>query len=210
MSLIQCTHHPNGWTDRQIFAESAVRCMLHACLFWHRQIYWSVRFLLLTCGYEVWSKDRDHRHKLLSSLWKVVGLILRNRMRSLDIQDAFRVGLLLLHVERSQLRLRFGHQDASRMFRERGFLAWKEYLEARPRQAVSHVGQEHLYFLLEELEGPSLLVWVYCVVCYMNAHTVSSLSPSPKLLLLNCHFSVNIDSSNMHYRVPMAISAHYL
>lgn len=99
---------------------------------------------------------------------------------------------------RSQLRLRFGHQDASRMFRERGFLAWKEYLEARPRQAVSHVGQEHLSFLLEELEGPSLLVWVYCVVRYIHAHTVCSLSPSPRLLLLNCHFSVNRDSSDMH------------
>lgn len=54
---------------------------------------------LVVVGVQGWFKDGDHRHKLLSFLCKVAGLVLRNRMRSSDILDAFRVGLLLLHVE---------------------------------------------------------------------------------------------------------------
>lgn len=45
----------------------------------------------------------------------------------------------------------------------------------------------------------SLLGWVdVCPFSSTHAHGVSSLSPSPRLLLQNCRFSVNRDSSDMH------------
>lgn len=77
-------------------------------------------------------------------------LILRNRITSSDIQDTVRVELL--YVERSIW------SGCSHDVSAEGFLEQKEYLEASPRQDVSRVGQEHLCFLLEEVEGAFLLV----------------------------------------------------
>lgn len=102
-------------------------------------------------------------------------------------------------LRRSQLRLRFRHQDASRMFRGEGLSGMKRVPWGKTKTSCFSCGPGAPFcFLLGELEELSVLVWVDCVVCSMHAHPVSSLSPSPRLLLLNCHFSVNRDSSDMH------------
>lgn len=124
----------------------------------------------------------------------MAGLILR--ITSSDIQDTVRVELL--YVERSIWSVCLHDVSAE------GFLAQKEYLEVSPRQDVSHVGQEHLCFLLEEVGG----VFPTClsILCsLLHACTESLISPSPRLLLQNCHFSVNRDSSDMYKRLYMDI-----
>lgn len=103
----------------------------------------------------------------------MAGLILRNRIRSSDIQDTVRVELL--YVERSIWSGCLHDVSAER------FLAQKEYLEASPRQDVSHVGQEHLCFLLEEVGGLSYIC-EYIVFFATCMHGVSYF-PFPKVVV---------------------------
>lgn len=120
---------------------------------------------------------------------RVAGLILRNRITSSDIQDAVRVELL--YVERSIW------SGCLHDVLAEGFLAQKEYLEASPRQDVSHVGQGHLFFCYwKNWGGFPTCMSILCSL--LHACRESPTSPSPRLLLQNRNFSVNIESSDMY------------
>jgi len=73
-------------------------------------MYWSVYVPTLTNGHELWVKTERTRSRIqaaqMSFLRRVAGL--RERIRSSDIRRELGVELLLLRVERSQLRW-FGH-----------------------------------------------------------------------------------------------------
>lgn len=100
----------------------------------------------------------------------VAVLILKNRITSSDIQDTVRIKLL--YVERS-IWSGCLHDVSGE-----GFLAQKEYLEASPRQDVSHVVQEHLCFLLEEVGGFPTCVSILCSLLHAYMH--SPLLPLPQ------------------------------
>ena len=62
----------------------------------------------LNYGHELWVVTERMRSRIqvakMSFLCRVAGLSLRDRVRSSDIWERLRVELLLLHIERSQLR----------------------------------------------------------------------------------------------------------
>ena len=74
-------------------------------------IYWSIFVPTLSYGHEI---EVTKRMRLqiqgaeMGFLWRVAGLSLRDRMRSLGIQGELGVGPLLFRIEKTQLRW-FGH-----------------------------------------------------------------------------------------------------
>uniref|UniRef100_A0A8C6MJY5 Reverse transcriptase domain-containing protein n=1 Tax=Nothobranchius furzeri TaxID=105023 RepID=A0A8C6MJY5_NOTFU len=109
--------------DRRIGSASAVMRMVSRSIMVKRElsqkarlsIYWSIYVPILTYGHELWVMTERTRLRIqaveMSFLRRVAGLSLRDRVRSSDIREGLGVELLLLRIERSQLRL-FG-QDAS-------------------------------------------------------------------------------------------------
>ncbi|KAL4004686.1 hepatocyte cell adhesion molecule [Sarotherodon galilaeus] len=75
-------------------------------------LYWSIYAPTLTYGHELWVVTETTRSQIQAAemgfLRRVAGLSLRDRVRSLAIQEGLRVETLLLHIERSQLSW-FGH-----------------------------------------------------------------------------------------------------
>jgi len=79
-------------------------------------IYRSIYVPTLTYGHKLWVVTEGMRSRIqaaeMSFLRRVVGLSLRDRVRSSDIRRELRVEPLLLRIERSQLRW-FGHGCSS-------------------------------------------------------------------------------------------------
>ncbi|KAF7642406.1 hypothetical protein LDENG_00258420 [Lucifuga dentata] len=106
--------------DRWIGEASEVLQMLYQTVVVKRElsqkarlsIYQSIYVPILTYGHELWVTTKRTRSRIQAAemrfLCRVSGLTLRDRVRSSDIQEGLRVELLLLHIERSQLRW-FGH-----------------------------------------------------------------------------------------------------
>jgi len=110
----------------------------------------------------------------MSFLHGVAGLSLRDRVRSSGIQRELEVELLLLHIERRQLRW-FGHlirmppgclplevsraRLTGRRPRGRPRTRWRDY--------ISHLAWEHLGVPQEELESVAgeRDVWGLCLAC---------------------------------------------
>ncbi|KAF7648618.1 hypothetical protein LDENG_00154150 [Lucifuga dentata] len=71
-------------------------------------IYQSVYVPILICGHKLWVVTERIRSQIqvveIRFLHRVPGLTLRDRVRNSDIQEGLGVELLLLHIERSQLR----------------------------------------------------------------------------------------------------------
>ncbi|KAF7654265.1 hypothetical protein LDENG_00072170, partial [Lucifuga dentata] len=158
--------------DRQIAAASEVLRMLYRTVVVKRElsqkarltIYQSIYVPILTYGHELWVMTERTRSQIQAAemrfLCRVSGLTLRDRVRSLDIQEGLGVEPLLLHIERSQLRW-FRHlvrMDPGRLPRE--------VFQARPtgkrprgrprtccRDYISWLTWERLEVPQEELEG---------------------------------------------------------
>ncbi|MDF4405451.1 reverse transcriptase domain-containing protein, partial [Vibrio parahaemolyticus] len=102
--------------DRRIGAASAVMRALNRSVVVKRELSQKARLLIyrliyvptLTYGHELWVVTERMRSQIqaseMSFLCGVSGLSLRDRVRSSDIQRELGVELLLLSVERSQLR----------------------------------------------------------------------------------------------------------
>ncbi len=126
-------------------------------------IYRSIYAPTLTCGHELWVLTGRTRSWIqaaeLSIFHRVAGCSHRDRVRSSVTQEDLGVELLLLHIERSQLRW-LGHLywippgclpreifqacPTGRRPRGRPRTCWSDY--------VTWLAWEHLRVLLEELE----------------------------------------------------------
>ncbi|KAF7656129.1 hypothetical protein LDENG_00046000, partial [Lucifuga dentata] len=71
-------------------------------------IYQSIYVPILTYGHELWVMTKRTRSRIQAAemrfLCRVSGITLRDRVRSSDIREGLGVELLLLRIERSQLR----------------------------------------------------------------------------------------------------------
>ena len=102
--------------DRRIGAASAVMRTLHRSVVVKRELSRKAKFSILrsifvptlTYGHELWVVTERTRSRIqaaeMSFLRRVAGLSLRDRVRSSAIQEELGVELLLLRVEKSQLR----------------------------------------------------------------------------------------------------------
>ena len=102
--------------NRRIGAVSAVLWTLRQSVVVKRElsqktklsIYRSIYVPTLTYGHELWVVTERTRSRIqaskMSFLHRGIRLSLRDRVSSLDLQDRLRAELLLLHVQRSQLR----------------------------------------------------------------------------------------------------------
>ncbi|XP_061894160.1 solute carrier family 25 member 55a isoform X1 [Entelurus aequoreus] len=106
--------------DRRIGAASSVMRTLYRSVVVKKElsrkaklsIYRSIYVPILTYGHELWVMTERTRSRVqaaqMSFLRRVVGLSLRDRVRSSAIRGELKVKTLLLHMERSQMRW-FGH-----------------------------------------------------------------------------------------------------
>ena len=102
--------------DRRIGAASAVMRALHQPVLVKKElsqkvklsIYRSIYIPTLTYGHELWVVTERTRLRIqeaeMGFICRVSGLSLRDRVRSSVIREGFRVELLLLCIERSQMR----------------------------------------------------------------------------------------------------------
>ncbi|KAF7652554.1 hypothetical protein LDENG_00095270 [Lucifuga dentata] len=158
--------------DRQIGTASEVLRTLYRTVVVKRElsqkarlsIYQSIYVPILTYGHELWVVTEKTRSWIQAAemrfLRRVSGLTLRDRVRSSDIREGLGVELLLLRIERSQLRW-FGH-----LIRMPPGRFPREVFQARPtgkrsrgrprtrwRNYISRLAWEHLGVPQEELEG---------------------------------------------------------
>lgn len=106
--------------DWEIWVASAVIRVLYQSVVVKRElslkvklsIYWSIYIPTLTYGHKLYAVTERTRSQIqavwMSSLFRGARLSLRNRVRSSDIWESLKVELLLLCIERNQLRC-FGH-----------------------------------------------------------------------------------------------------
>uniref|UniRef100_A0A8C6LTA7 Reverse transcriptase domain-containing protein n=1 Tax=Nothobranchius furzeri TaxID=105023 RepID=A0A8C6LTA7_NOTFU len=156
--------------DRQIGDASAVMRALYQSVEVKRKlsqraklsIYRSIYVPTLTYGHELWVVAERTRSWIqaaeMSFLRRVAGLSLRDRVRSSVIREGLGVDLLLLHIERSQLRW-LGHLVRMPPGCLPGEVFWARPTGRRPkgrprtcwRDYVSHLARERLGIPLEEL-----------------------------------------------------------
>ena len=160
--------------DRWIGAVAAVLQSLHRSIVVRRELSRKVKLLIyrsiyvptFTYGHEIWVMTERKRSRIqvaeMDFLYRVAGHSLRNGVRSSVTREELGVELLLLHIERSQLRW-LGHlyrMPPGRLPRE-VFLACPTVRRPRGRpwthwsDYVSQLAWEHFGILLEELEEVS-------------------------------------------------------